>query len=385
MSVEMNRSYLSLLPFSLAALMALSPSALADRVHLEDGSRIEGRLQRLHEKALAVDTAFAGTISIAQDKIAGLNSDGFLMISLASGDRIMGRLAYDPQTGQRLLSESLGNLPLDLGDVSAIWPEDQPTPETLVIQEIEERERRNLAEAQTQHEEEKKALAEALVTPDKAWSGRTQLGLSGASGNTDRAALNGRASARRETSFDRLDLSLGWRFARENGRETENEVIGNARLERDFSDRWFAFGSIMLEQDEFENLDLRSVLTLGSGYFFIQEKDHELKARLGLGYQVEAFQTSPTEEEAVLSFGYDYKIQLNGRLLFTHNFTYLPSLSDPVNDFRLQSDAALDIPVTDNKAWTVKIGLRNQYDNRPVLGNEKLDTFYTVSLGYNFQ
>jgi putative salt-induced outer membrane protein YdiY len=355
--------------------MALSPSALADRVHLEDGSRIEGRLQRLHEKALAVDTAFAGTISIAQDKIAGLNSDGFLMISLASGDRIMGRLAYDPQTGQRLLSESLGNLPLDLGDVSAIWPEDQPTPETLVIQEIEERERRNLAEAQTQHEEEKKALAEALVTPDKAWSGRTQLGLSGASGNTDRAALNGRASARRETSFDRLDLSLGWRFARENGRETENEVIGNARLERDFSDRWFAFGSIMLEQDEFENLDLRSVLTLGSGYFFIQEKDHELKARLGLGYQV----------EAVLSFGYDYKIQLNGRLLFTHNFTYLPSLSDPVNDFRLQSDAALDIPVTDNKAWTVKIGLRNQYDNRPVLGNEKLDTFYTVSLGYNFQ
>ncbi|GER06170.1 hypothetical protein GCM10007972_08980 [Iodidimonas muriae] len=365
--------------------LLISNPAVADRVHLADGSLIEGTLVEAAGGRLRFETTFAGVIEIDLEALAGLESDHIVIVSLASGDRLVGRLAFDKQQGQGLSSASLGRLSIRFDDVAALWLEGAQSPEELALQEIEEAQARQIAELEEQHSQEVAQLETALVTPEKAWSGRTQLGLSGARGNTDRVALNGKASTRRETDFDRLDLSLGWRFARENGKETENEVIGETRLERDFSESWFAFGGLVLEQDEFEDLDLRSVLTAGTGVFFIQEEKQQLKARFGIGYQVEAFQNAPNEEEAILSLGYEYRIQLNGRLLFTHDLIYLPSFNDPVDDFRVESNAALDIPVTESKAWSVRIGVRNQYDNTPVSGNEKLDTFYTLSLGYNFQ
>lgn len=372
--------------FSLIASSVLFTSPVkADTLFLVDGSRLNGDVLGLSGGKVVLSTAYAGEVTIDLDAIDGITLDETALISLDSGDRVHSRLVYDPALGQSLESRFLGTIPISIADLSGLWPEGTATPEILAIEEIEERHRHEVADLEEQHSEEVGQLERALVTPDKAWSGRTQLGVTGSTGNTNRVSLNGKATAQRKTDFDRLDLSLGWRFARENGRETENEIIGQTRLERDFSKHWFAFGSLLLEQDAFEDLDLRSILTAGTGVFFIQNEKQDLKARFGIGYQVEAFKSSPTMKEAILSLGYDYSIQLNGWLLFTHALTWLPSIDDPIKEFRIMSEAALDIPVTESKNWSVRIGLRNQYDKTPVDGNEKLDTFYSISLGYNFQ
>lgn len=373
----------TLLPLMVAGGVFTGPVA-ADTLFLTDGSRLNGEILRVDAGQAVLSTDYAGDVVIDLSVIDGITLDNDALVSFGDGDRLYSRLSYDPVLGQRLESKALGSVQIKIADLNGIWPEGVPTPEIAAIEEMEERHRQVVSDLEEQHSEEVGQLERALVTPDKAWSGRTQLGVSGSTGNTSRVSVNGKASAQRETDFDRLDLSVGWRFARENGRETENEVIGQARLERDYSDRWFVFGSVLLEQDAFEDLDLRSVLTAGTGVFLIQSEKQDLKLRFGAGYQVEAFKTSPTQEEAILSLGYDYRIQLNGRLLFTHALTYMPSVEDPIKDFRIMSEAALDIPVTENKEWSVRIGVRNQYDRIPVVGNEKLDTFYSISLGYNF-
>lgn len=366
------------------ALVPLAP-ARADRIALADGSLLIGEIRRLDADHLLLKTGFAGEITIPRDRLRLIESDRPLRVSLASGDRLAISLFAGEDGGQWMASDLFGERPLALETITGIWRTESDSPDALALLEVEARHREEMARRKKEENKRLEELEDRYVSPDEAWSGRTQFGLSGASGNTDRFAFNGKASARRETRFDRLDLSLQGRFAREDGTSAENEIIGDAKLERDFSEDWFVFGDIVLERDEFEDLDLRAALTLGTGFFLLRTKTQELKPRLGLGYQVEAFMDDDNRDEAILSLGYDYRWKINGRMLLTHALTWQPDLSQPIDDYRVLSDANLDIAVSDDSAWSVKIGVRNQYDSEPVAGNEKLDTFYTFSLGYTFR
>jgi len=359
-----------------ACVLALTAPGHAGIVHLDDGSRIQGEIVGFDSAGLTVETSFAGKLVIAAETIAGLDSDKQRTVTLADGGRVTGRLRYRADSGRQVLETAPSRVrSLDMAAVRKIDPLGESLPA--------------VAEADAADSADAADTVDTGGGADRQdsgerWSASSEFGLTGASGNTDRINLNGKATARRESEVDRLNLSVQARFAREDGAETENEIIGRSRYERDFSPRWFAFGGLELERDEFEDLDLRSVLTAGTGVFLIKREAQELKARGGFGYQREAFMSSSTEDEGVLSLGYDYTVALNAWLLFTHSFTILPSLRDPADDFRIESDANLDIPVSDDKAWRIRLGLRNHFDNQPAPGNEELDTFYTVSLAYDF-
>ena len=78
-------------------------------------------------------------------------------------------------------------------------------------------------------------------------------------------------------------------YAENNDVRDTAEVKGGAYYEYLFSKRWFAYGAMDLEYDEFENLDLRFSTTVGVGYYWLKEPDHELKTRGGIGYLHESF------------------------------------------------------------------------------------------------
>lgn len=370
----------------LTTLLAFLPNlSVADGILLKDGSRINGKVSRLDAQRLFIETDFAGEIGIARDRIDMIETDGTVILSMASGERLIARLMVGTDGEQMLSGGYAGEQTVGLDQVTALWRQDEADPAALALLEVEERHKREIGRIEARQAERVAELEDRIISPDEAWSGQTQFGLSGASGNSDRVALNGKASVRRESSFDRLDLSLQGRFAREKGTNRENEVIADAKLERDFSEDAFVFGNLAMERDAFENLDLRSALTVGTGFFLVRTKEQDLKPRIGLGYQVEAFMDAPNADEAIFALGYDYRWKINGWMLLTHAFTYQPDLSKPADDFRVLSEANLDVAVADGSPWSVKLGVRNQYDSEPVDANEKLDTFYTVSLGYNFQ
>jgi len=355
----------------------LAAAATAGTAYLNDGSRLHGRIAGLDAETLTFETEYAGTIAIARKALTGLDSDAPLGLLLEDGTQLEGRLAYRAETERQVIITEAGEEMTVAPDALASARTPGPAALAAVPQ----------SPSAPEDPAESSADTAAGSTEERGadWTAISRVGLSGASGNTDRMAINGEASAERESADERLSLSLKSRFAREGGQETENEIIANSRLERDFSKRWFAFGGLELERDEFEDLNLRSVLTLGTGVFLIEREKQKLKARLGLAYQREDFMSASTEDEGVVSAGYDYQIALNGWLSFSHEFTIFPSLRNPTGDFRFESDAAFDIPVSEDKAWSISFGLRNHFDNRPSAGNESLDTFYTVSLGYDFR
>ncbi len=363
----------SLLSVVLAAL--LCPSlAQADSLSLHDGSSLQGEVVRMDAEVVVFRTAFAGELRIERKNIAGLTTDSKVITALEDGSRLVGKLRYDEQRGQALDTELVGSVAVPANHIASVWQPTAPSPEMLAMEQ-----------ARVVHEQEVQKLKSLQKEPHELWSGELQFGLSGSSGNTDKEAHNGKMVARRTTDFDRLELSLEGRTASDQGAQTEAEVLAVGSLERDFTDRWFTFGQASFERDRFEDVDLRTTLSSGVGYFLIKEPDHQWKPRIGLGYQFEAVKTGPNEGEFVLTLGYDYWIRAFGKTRFGHKFNYLPTFSAPGTDYRIESEFSVRHPLSDDQRWDIGFSLRHNYDALPNLGVKALDTHYKLNLGYSFE
>ena len=369
--------------------------ALADDVYLESGSKLAGTIQRLHEGRLVIDTDFADALEIDATKIAGIDTDRELAVTLTGGDRITGVLRYEPGEGQRLTDTSLGDLEIEASEIAGLSElrgaggaggPGQPAPRAAEAEsEAETETEEEIADLKEKHEEEVAELRERQEALRHPWTGEIALGLQGENGNNERLAFHGRAEARRETPLERLLFYLEGDYAKENGERTANEIIGGAKFERDIAERWFTYGKGEIEFDEFENLDLRTTISGGLGYFLIEEEDQELKAHAGLGYQHESFDSGVAEDEAIVDIGYDYRLDLNDRLRLTHSLTYFPTLGDPFTGYRLTGDAALEVPITEEERWKLRLGARSEYDAEPQPDIDRLDTSYFIDLVYAWE
>lgn len=383
-----------LFPAILAGFFVVAGPVAADQAFLEDGSVLVGAVRGLSEGALRIETSFGGELSIPQAQVRGLTTDGVFVVQGADGARVTGRLVVtDGAPG--ILDASGATTPIAVQDLTAMWPEGS-VPE---------------AEAAD-------AAAPAVETePGVSWTGRAELGLNGQSGNKERFDVRGGVDLNRATETTRLNLYLRGQYAETNSERSANEVMGGGRIEWDFSERTYMFAKIDLEQDEFEDLDLRTTITTGLGHFFVKREKIELKGWAGAGYEREIFEkperaplpaVSSLEEaieaavrrevsrrlsggdpdrimsEAVVELGYTYRHDFGADFRFNHGLTYYPSLGDPTGDYRLAADTSLEFPLGKDPDWTLRTGVRNEYDAMPQAGVDKLDTTYFLNLGYKW-
>lgn len=340
--------------------------AKADILYVTDGSRISGQITEMTASSIKIKTTFAGEIAVPLASVAGVTSDQVQMVALSGGDRINARPHYDPATGvQHLKDTSFGDLAIEPSQLVGVRNDGDPAPETLALEaEVEE-------------------YKEKVRAYDNAWSGNISLGLVGAIGNTENLGFNGRAEAKRDVGRDRQLVYAQGRMQENDDVLAAKEIFLGISAEHDLNDRWFVFAREELEHDEFENLDLRSVTKAGFGYWLIRKKHHELKPRIGLGYEFEAFDNGQNNREGILAIGYDYLVDVNDWYRFTHNLTIYPTFTDPTKDYRVDSNIGLLFPLGSSKNWGFRIGLRNQYNNLPSAGRDKLDTAYTADVVFS--
>lgn len=335
---------------TIALLLATTATpSWADTVHLKNGSRLEGTIVEMTADELVLDTDFAGRININQDTITGLES-----IKDWSGRQA-----------------EIKRLKIQREQAAVIAAQQE-----------------QLRQQAAKHEAELAAVQEQAAVQaqedENVWSGSIKATFSGSDGNTDKMDFGGKAAAKRETEFDRLYLSVEGHFENDDGVETENEITANAKLERDINDRLYAYGETQFERDKPEEVDLRSNITGGLGYYVIKEEGHEFKPHIGAGYEVTAYTNDPTEKEIIWSAGYDYRVDMFDKLRFTHEFDYLPTFDAPTDDYRLESDAILAYPLNDEKNWNIELGLQHEYDSKPAADVKKLDTYYSVGISRSF-
>ncbi|MEX1201365.1 MAG: DUF481 domain-containing protein [Methylophaga sp.] len=371
---------------------ALSTTAIADVVILNDGSILKGSIKQIANNQLVIDTAFADEVTIDFSKVSELSTDQKYMIQLDSSDRLVGQIVRDENGQHQLTQTAFGDVPLNPTKIETLWATDAAKPQ---VAELEQEYQQKLEAAETSKQQEIEQMQaayesqlqnvrtenEALKDP---WSGNLALGVQGASGNTDRFAATGRGELYRETEAERMAMYLEINYAKEDDVQTENEKLAGVSLERDISENYYARGSADFEIDDFEELDLRAITTASIGRFFIREEDLVFKGFAGLGYRFESYSDGTTEKDPTGVLGYDVDYKLNSRLSLFHDVTYYPSFSSPGKNYLLVTNFGGEMPITNDEAWKLRASLRSQYNSQPAADAEKTDTSYRLNLVYDW-
>ncbi len=347
-------------------------TARADVVTTADGSRLVGKVVRLHDGRLVLETSIAGTIELDALQITGMEIEGNVNLEFESGDRLVGTVGITPKENASMIKTAIGEIEVDTDKVTSIWPQGEESPEVIMV-------RKQAEDARAAYEKE---MDERIAALTPKWSAALEAGILATEGNTDRLEARGRFDLKRKTDEDLLHFYLAADFGEQFDVRTENEYRGGIRYDLDVTERLSWFARTELEFDEFEDLDLRVTAATGLGYWLIKEEGHELKPRAGLGYRHESFDDGNSRDDAIIELGFDYRLDIATWAQFTHTTTWNPAWDD-FADYRLFLDTAMLVPLKDER-FSLKFGIRNEYNSRPVQGNDRLDNTYYANLVFKF-
>ena len=104
-----------------AALIGLLTAGAfaADRIELTDGSVVMGKLLSADGGKLKVETAFAGTIEIAQAQVKTFATDDTVVVGLNGGSTVKGKVEM-ADAGIKIVAKD-GQMCAATGNVAAVW------------------------------------------------------------------------------------------------------------------------------------------------------------------------------------------------------------------------------------------------------------------------
>ena len=349
----MKKSSVTALLIGLLALCGFARAA--DRFELVDGSVVYGKLLSAEAGKFKVETAFAGTIEIAQDKIKTFTTDEAVNVSLAAGSNVLGKV--ESQGSGITIAATGGQISADTEKVAAIWRQGADSPETRKLKE-------DAAKAQ------------------RKWAYEASVAIAGRTGASEKFGAAFGFKATLANAQDKLIFALAAERAKDNGVTTADRQFGGVDYSAFYSadDGWYVRTS--LEKDKIRDIDLRSTSAFGAGHRLIKNKKQELEARLGLSYTYDSYANNTKFSSAGLDIAILHSY-LFGNAKLTDAIAYTPAFKD-FNNYRVHQEAAIELPLA-AALWKLKFGVANDYMSMPTPGNERLDTTYFTSLILNWK
>jgi len=252
----------------LVLLCGLASVAKGDQVTLKNGDRLSGTIVKSDGKTLVLKTDAAGELDIKWDSVSGIVSSQPLSLELKDGQIVSGNVTTED--GKFEVATR------DHGTVAA------PRDSVVAV--------RNGEEQSTYDRLQHPRLTDF-------WSGLLDTGLSETRGNSAQLAFNLAAKAARVTNRNKLSLYAVSVYATDNttppSRTTANSIQGGARFDHDLRPRVFVFAIADFAYDEFQHLDLRSVLGGGVGLHVIKTENTRFDVFAGGDYDHEKFSPNP--------------------------------------------------------------------------------------------
>ena len=216
------------------------------------------------------------------------------------------------------------------------------------------------------------------------WSGYIDGGFSFSGGNADTSAIATSMRTRRTTQRDKISIYATTLFAQNSNsgvtETTANAIRGGTRYEVTVSDRLYTFGFLDLEFDEFQDLDLRSVLGGGLGWN-VQDTDRTVFNVFSGGSFNQEFFTSETRRSGELVLGQELTYRLVESTSLSERFSFFPNLSN-TGEYRHQFDATLTTDIANWLAWHFTIS--NRFLSNPIPGVKKNDVLVTTGVRFSF-
>lgn len=346
----------------IAAMSLLGACSLwADQVTLTNGDRVTGSILRGDTKSLVVKTDNTGEVTIKWDSIASISAPGPLHFGLSDGQTIVG--AVETVNGRFTITTQT------VGVVNA-------TKES--VQFIRS------------NEEQAKAQAELdrLRNPRLVdlWTGFLDMGFAASRGNANTQTLTLATNATRSTTRDKIAVYYTSIFSSSDftsgaSQTTANSKRGGVAYNLNVNKKAFVFGSVDLESDQFQSLDLRFVPAGGGGYHAIATTPTQLDLRVGIAGNREFFSTGLNRNSAELLLGENLAHKFTGTTSLEQRLTYFANLSN-TGAYRVNFDISAVTALRKWFSWQVTVS--DRFLSNPIPGRKKNDILFSTGVRISF-
>lgn len=324
----------------LCLALAGAVPAQADVLEMRNGDRLSGEIVGLEKGKILFSGPYAKRVPLSWAEVASVHLDEPILIELASGEVVRGRIAPAEDGTVRLLSEDGERLvPLD-------------------------------------------ALVALRRKPKPAYelSGGLNFGASVTGGNTSTESYHFDGQLGLRTRAARYGLAASADYEEDEDEATVNELELNADYARFLSKRWYVSSNLGLAHDPFQDLRLRTTIGIGAGYQLAETETRKLSAEAGLSYVWEDYEDGPDQEQPAARWALNYEEKFGERFTLFHRHELFVGLEDS-DDSLFTSSTGLRVPLGESLRGTVQVDA--DYDGEPAPGAEHLDTALLVLLGYS--
>jgi putative salt-induced outer membrane protein YdiY len=229
-----------------------------------------------------------------------------------------------------------------------------------------------------------------MVQPPVIYTGSLNAGYSQATGNSQllNISILGDLVARSEQL--RLTLLGRYVYGDDAGSLLTRNARGTTKLDFFLTKRLFWYASAYFENDQLQNLKLRTAISSGGGYQWIERGDYDgiikdmtLYTEVGPAYFNEDF-LDPFPDQASFRGRVAMKLDwplFDGRIMLYHYNEIFPSLQT-FSDFYYTMDNGVRLKILGSLASGFQVTTR--YNNRPPAGTGDTDNLYLLTLGYVF-
>jgi putative salt-induced outer membrane protein YdiY len=321
---------------------------------LKDGSVIHGEIVEMGEGTLTVKAAYGAgdPFLINWGEVVNIATSQPVTFILDDGSSLIGAAEKADPGEVRIKTETLIlPIPVALASVKAINPPQKP--------------------------------------PVK-YEANFNLGTKISSGNTDDAQVNllGGFIARSERL--RLILDARYFYAEEDKSVTDRNAFGTLDFNFFMTHRWYAFLAVLMQQDTFDDLELRTAVTAGPGYQFIEKGDFvspyfsqmTLQADVGAGFVNEDRKIDEDDNYGVFRESMRWEWEVIPKLAIFHRHQIFPEIDDTKN-YLINSLQGIRFNVYEGLSVSAQV--QWNYDNKPADDSKKGDTTVFLTLGYNYE
>ena len=332
---------------AVVALMAWGSGLYADEVVFKNGDRLTGKVVKMTDGKLTLESAVAGTVTVNLADVETFSADAPLALHFKDGT-VVNQPVNASEAGKIAIpgNEVLRGQSFTIADLAAVNPPPKPPPK---------------------------------------WEGNVTAGFMVTRGNseTDTASLDANLSRRSEK--DRTTLKAGYMYGKQKDpdtglkEKTTDKWFGSVKYDYFFSEKLYGFGIGRVERDNIADLDLRTILGAGPGYQWVENDWTKFSTEAGAVLRREEYGGGgSTESDIAAHLAYNFQQKLNENVSFLHEVAYYPALDEP-SDHLLVVQAELRAKLTKSIFVSAKVVMNR--DSSPAPGSHKTDVLYMLGIG----
>lgn len=324
----------------------LANAALADVVLFKSGDRLTGKIGALKNGNLQFTSAVAGPLVLKVADIQSFSSDEVITVLTTNGSVLKVSAALS-STGTVAVVQSDG------------------TKSAMAFDEI------------------------AQINPVKpAWTGSIVASFVETRGNTQSRTVAITADAHKRTEDARMLLGAGYYYAEQRALDTreksttDDNFFIEGKYDYFLTKKVYAYGTAHYFKDRMLFLERRITAGVGLGYQWMETDAWDVFTEAGLTSVTEKY-TDPEEKSEFLAARGAYHVlyKFSDKVEAFHNLEILPSL-ETASEFLVNADAGIRAKLTSQ--WFAEAKVQMLYDSEVPDQTEKMDTRYTVGLGWKF-